>query len=149
MTTTAKVNSPVNVALKYRGLPGLDLGVGYERSTTVMGRITIYTNFLTLRWRGQERRSGSAGSDVARTHAAGGVTGGCRSLLAPYALPPAPPVAISLRRRMRRRIAFAASRVSQLPAAASKEVFQRRTPGILSSSLWEGLEATGICTDCG
>lgn len=44
-----KVNSPLNAGLKYRGLPGVELGVGYERGTTVMGRITIYTNFQSLR----------------------------------------------------------------------------------------------------
>ena len=44
-----KVNSPVNVGLAYRGLPAMDLGLGYERGNTVMGRITIYTNFQSFR----------------------------------------------------------------------------------------------------
>ncbi len=44
-----KVNSPLNIGLAYRGLSGVDLGVGYERGNVVMGRIAIYTNFQTLR----------------------------------------------------------------------------------------------------
>ena len=44
-----KVNSPVNFGLSYRGLKGVDLGVGLERGNTVMGRFTIYTNYQTLR----------------------------------------------------------------------------------------------------
>jgi len=44
-----KVNSPINFGLAYRGLPGLDLGVGVERGNIVMGRFTIYTDFQKLR----------------------------------------------------------------------------------------------------
>lgn len=43
-----KVNSPLNVGLSYRGLRGLDLGVGYERGNRVTARLAIYTNFQTL-----------------------------------------------------------------------------------------------------
>lgn len=44
-----KVNSPVNFGLSYRGLKGLDLGAGLERGNTAMGRVTIFTNFQSLR----------------------------------------------------------------------------------------------------
>jgi hypothetical protein len=44
-----KVNSPVNFGLSYRGLKSLDLGVGLERGNIVMGRVTLYTNYQTLR----------------------------------------------------------------------------------------------------
>lgn len=44
-----KQNSPVNAGLAYRGISGLELGVGYERGNIVMGSITIYTNFQSLR----------------------------------------------------------------------------------------------------
>lgn len=41
--------SPINVGFGYRGLPGLDLGVGFERGNRVMARVAFYTNFQTLR----------------------------------------------------------------------------------------------------
>ncbi len=42
-------NTHVNYGLSYRGLRGLDLGVGLERGNMVMARIGIYTDFQTLR----------------------------------------------------------------------------------------------------
>ncbi len=42
-------SSPVNVGLAYRGISGLDLGVGYERGNRVMARFAVYTNFQKLR----------------------------------------------------------------------------------------------------
>ena len=41
-------NSHINEGLSYRGINGIDIGVGYERGNTVMGRVTLYTNFQTL-----------------------------------------------------------------------------------------------------
>jgi hypothetical protein len=40
---------PVNFGLAYRGLSGLDMGVGLERGNTVMARFAIYTNLQRLR----------------------------------------------------------------------------------------------------
>lgn len=42
-------NTHVNYGLAYRGLRGLDLGVGLERGNMLMARIGIYTNFQSLR----------------------------------------------------------------------------------------------------
>ncbi|WP_029922511.1 YjbH domain-containing protein [Nevskia soli] len=42
-------DSPINVGLAYRGISGLDMGVGFERGNTVMARFAIYTNFQNLR----------------------------------------------------------------------------------------------------
>ena len=41
-------NSRINYGLAYRGLRGLDLGVGLERGNTVMGRVVFYTNFQSF-----------------------------------------------------------------------------------------------------
>jgi hypothetical protein len=46
---TQRQDSPVNFGIAYRGLRGLDLGVGYERGNRVMARIAIYTNLQSLR----------------------------------------------------------------------------------------------------
>jgi hypothetical protein len=43
-----KQDSHVNFGLAYRGLPGLDMGVGMERGNMVMARLAIYTNFQRL-----------------------------------------------------------------------------------------------------
>jgi len=42
-------DSRFNVGLAYRGLSGVDMGVGLERGNTVMARFAIYTNFQQLR----------------------------------------------------------------------------------------------------
>ena len=42
-------DSRINVGLAYRGLKGVDMGVGFERGNTVMARFAIYTNFQQLR----------------------------------------------------------------------------------------------------
>ncbi|MDR3415410.1 MAG: YjbH domain-containing protein [Nevskia sp.] len=44
-----KQNSPINVGLAYRGLDGLDMGVGWERGNRVEARLAIYTDFQSLR----------------------------------------------------------------------------------------------------
>ena len=42
-------SSPLNVGLAYRGIKGLDFGVGFERGNLVTARFAIYTNLQTLR----------------------------------------------------------------------------------------------------
>lgn len=42
-------SSPVNFGLAYRGISGVDMGVGLERGNTVMARFAIYTNLQKLR----------------------------------------------------------------------------------------------------
>lgn len=44
-----KQNSPINVGLAYRGVKGVDIGVGFERGNTVTARFAIYTNFQSFR----------------------------------------------------------------------------------------------------
>lgn len=42
-------DSPVNVGIAYRGVSGIDMGVGLERGNTIMARFAIYTNFNSMR----------------------------------------------------------------------------------------------------
>ena len=43
-----KQNSHINAGLAYRGLKGVDLGVGLERGNVVSAHVAIYTNFQEL-----------------------------------------------------------------------------------------------------
>jgi len=49
LNETLHQSSPVNFGLAYRGISGLDMGVGLERGNTVMARFALYTNFQKLR----------------------------------------------------------------------------------------------------
>ncbi len=42
-------SSRINVALNYRNIPGMDVGIGYERGNTVMARVSLHLNFQDFR----------------------------------------------------------------------------------------------------
>ena len=49
LSNKLRQSSPINFGLAYRGISGLDMGVGLERGNTVMARFALYTNFQKLR----------------------------------------------------------------------------------------------------
>ncbi len=49
LSENLRQDSPINLGLSYQGIRGVDFGVGFERGNTVMGRVSIYTNFQKLR----------------------------------------------------------------------------------------------------
>jgi hypothetical protein len=60
-----EVDSPINAALNYRLADSIDLGLGFERGNTVMGRITLHTNFA--RDRGPNKRLDAVSTPIAAT----------------------------------------------------------------------------------